>query len=59
MNAAVTWFANNRVAANLLMVVIVVGGLVTLPTIKQEVFPEFSLDLINVIARSGRFRSSP
>ncbi len=48
MNGVISWFANNRVAANLLMVVIVIGGLVTLPAIKQEVFPEFSLDLINV-----------
>ena len=48
MNRAIAWFAENGVAANLLMAVIIVGGLMTIPTIKQEVFPEFSTDLISV-----------
>lgn len=42
------WMARNRVAANLVMLVLVVGGLFTLPNIKQEVFPEFSLDMVLV-----------
>ncbi len=46
MNRAIEWFARNPVAANLLMVFILVSGLLTVFTIKQEVFPEFSLDLI-------------
>ena len=46
MNRAIEWFARNSVAANLLMVFIMVGGLLTVFTMKQEVFPEFSLDLI-------------
>ena len=46
MNPAIEWFARNPVAANLLMVFILVSGLLTVFTIKQEVFPEFSLDLI-------------
>ncbi len=40
--------AQNAVAANLLMIVLVIGGLLMLPRIKQEVFPEFSLDLVLV-----------
>jgi multidrug efflux pump subunit AcrB len=44
----VEWFARNGVAANLLMFVIVVGGLMTVPTLKQEVFPEFTSDTITV-----------
>jgi multidrug efflux pump subunit AcrB len=40
------WVAQNPVAANLLMLVLLIGGLLTLPGIKQEVFPEFELDLI-------------
>jgi len=40
------WMAKNSVAANLLMLVLVVGGLLGLPTVKQEVFPEFDLDLV-------------
>lgn len=42
------WFANNSVAANLLMILIIAGGLLTIPEIKQEVFPEFSSDMIQV-----------
>ena len=48
MNAIVAWFARNSVAANVLMAILVVGGLVVLPRIKVEVFPEFSADLITV-----------
>jgi len=46
MNAIMTWFAENHVAANLLMLVLVVSGLVSVLTIVQEVFPETELDII-------------
>jgi len=42
------WFASNHVAANLLMLLIVAAGLLSILTAKMEVFPEFSLDMINV-----------
>ena len=42
------WMAKNSVAANILMLVLVAGGLVKMCSIKQEVFPEFELDLILV-----------
>lgn len=42
------WMAKNGVAANLLMFVVIVGGLVFLTNLKQEVFPEFELDLVLV-----------
>ena len=42
------WFARNKVAANLIAVLAVVGGAVSIWTVKQEVFPEFSLNLISV-----------
>ena len=48
MNRAITWFAHNPVAANLLMLVILVGGAITVFTVRQEVFPEFSTDTITV-----------
>ena len=48
MNGAIRWFAENKVAANLMMVIIVVGGFVSMSRLKQEVFPEFALDLITV-----------
>ena len=48
MRGVVAWFAQNHVAANLLMLVFVVGGLVTASTLKQEVFPEVRPDMITV-----------
>ena len=44
----IEWFTRNPVAANLLMLLILAGGLMTAFTIKREVFPEFSLDVITV-----------
>ncbi|KKK54077.1 hypothetical protein LCGC14_3088360, partial [marine sediment metagenome] len=40
--------AGNSVAANLLMVALIAGGLFAALSIKQEVFPEYELDIINV-----------
>ena len=48
MKGPIAWFAKNPVAANLLMVVILLGGLLTALRSKPEVFPEFSLDMITV-----------
>ncbi len=42
------WMAGNSVAANLLMLLFLVGGLIWGSRIKQEVFPEFDLDLVTV-----------
>ena len=38
--------ARNHVAANLLMLIIVCGGLIASSQVKQEVFPEFTMDII-------------
>ncbi len=43
------WFASNHVTANLLMFLIITAGLLTIFSIKMEVFPEFSLDMVNVM----------
>jgi multidrug efflux pump subunit AcrB len=48
MDRAIAWFARNGVAANLLMVFILVAGLSTVLRVKTEVFPEFSLDVVTV-----------
>jgi len=40
--------AGNSVASNLLMVVLLIGGLIVGASIKQEVFPEFDLDFVNI-----------
>ena len=48
MNRAIEWFAGNHVAANLLMLAILVGGALTAPTIKQTIMPDFDLDRVSV-----------
>lgn len=45
---AVAWMADNPVAANLILLVCLVGGLVMASQIKKEVFPEFEIDLVTV-----------
>jgi len=50
MKGAVTWFAENHVAANLLMFFILIGGVFVGAGIKLEVFPETSMDLIVINA---------
>ncbi len=40
--------ASNPVAANLLLVFLIAGGLISAYTIKQEVFPDFDFDVINI-----------
>ncbi len=47
MNAAIAWFARNHVTANLLMFMLLLGGLVALPSIKREIFPEISMDVMS------------
>ncbi len=44
----IAWMAGNSVTANLLMAVLLIGGLYMGFNIKQEVFPEFSLDIVNI-----------
>jgi multidrug efflux pump subunit AcrB len=44
----IAWMAGNPVAANLLMLVLLVGGFISLLRVKKEVFPDFELDIVNV-----------
>ncbi len=44
----ISWMARNSVATNLLMLSLIAGGLLMATRVKQEVFPEFSLDVISV-----------
>lgn len=48
MKGIIAWFAENHVAANLLMIFLIFAGVLTLTTIKLEVFPETSLDRISI-----------
>jgi multidrug efflux pump subunit AcrB len=44
----ISWMAGNSVAANLLMAMLLIGGLFFMSQIKQEVFPEFSEDQVSI-----------
>ena len=44
----VAWMAKNPVAANLLMALCLIGGLLTFTQIKQEVFPDMIEDVVTV-----------
>ncbi|QQE13174.1 efflux RND transporter permease subunit [Planctomycetota bacterium] len=44
----IAWMSTNPVAANLIMVVLLIGGIVFMLNSKQEIFPEFELDYISV-----------
>lgn len=44
----IAWMTRNTVSANLLMLVLVVGGLMASLNIKKEVFPEFTLDSVTI-----------
>ncbi|MEW6998243.1 efflux RND transporter permease subunit [Colwelliaceae bacterium BS250] len=40
----ISWFARNPVAANLLMIIIIVGGLLTAGTIRKQFFPQVEIN---------------
>ena len=48
MKPIIAWFGHNHVAANLLMGLIILGGLVTLPAIPIKSFPDIDVPFISV-----------
>ncbi|MCP3922977.1 MAG: efflux RND transporter permease subunit [Desulfobacterales bacterium] len=44
----IRFFGGHPTAANLMMLVLVIIGIISLPTLKRETFPEFSADMIQV-----------
>jgi multidrug efflux pump subunit AcrB len=44
----IAWMARNSIAANLLMFILLGGGIWTAAVIQKEVFPEFELDIVEV-----------
>ncbi len=44
----IAWMAKNSVAANLLMLLFLVGGIMSMSRIRQEVFPAFEVDMVNI-----------
>ncbi|MEE8398002.1 MAG: efflux RND transporter permease subunit, partial [Desulfobacterales bacterium] len=50
MKGIISWFAENHVAANLLMIFMIVSGILTIFSIKLEVFPDTAPDSISILA---------
>ena len=48
MKAVITWFIDNPVASNLLMIILVAGGLMSLTQLNQEQFPDVELGIVQV-----------
>jgi len=48
LTGAIAWMASNSVAANLLMMACLIGGLFFMSMIQQEVFPEFEIDIVQI-----------
>jgi multidrug efflux pump subunit AcrB len=44
----IAWFARNHVAANLLMLAVVVVGLIVARNIRQEIYPLFEIDTVEI-----------
>ena len=44
----IAWMARNSIAANLLMVILLGGGIWTAVVMQKEVFPQFQLDIVEV-----------
>ncbi|MCS7467269.1 efflux RND transporter permease subunit [Stieleria sp. ICT_E10.1] len=45
---AIAWMARNSIAANLLMIILLGGGVWSAAVIQKEVFPQFELDIVEV-----------
>ena len=48
MNALIKWFVHNPIAANLLMIAMIVGGIISYNTITKETFPRYEGNRISV-----------
>jgi multidrug efflux pump subunit AcrB len=46
----IAWFARNSVAANLLMIIIIIGGLLTASTIRKQFFPQVEINWVEFSA---------
>ena len=48
MKPIIAWFANNHVAANLMMGLIILAGLVALPSMPKKSFPDIDIPVISI-----------
>ncbi|MFP3350532.1 efflux RND transporter permease subunit [Pseudoalteromonas sp. SIMBA_153] len=46
----IAWFARNPVAANLIMIFVLIGGLLTALTIRKQAFPQFESNWVSIQA---------
>lgn len=44
----ISWFARNSVAANLLMILILVAGAMSVFSVRKQMFPEIELNIISI-----------
>ena len=47
-NSIIAWLVKNKVTANILMLIFLIGGVYMSLFIKKEVFPEFELDMVTI-----------
>jgi len=48
MGGPVRWFIDNPIAANLLMVFLIIGGILGVPALDKQFFPEFEINRVSV-----------
>lgn len=48
MGGPVRWFVHNPIAANLLMIFLLIGGLSGIPSLDKQFFPEFEINTVSV-----------
>lgn len=48
MRGSIRWFVHNPIAANLLMVFLIISGLLALPALDKQFFPDFELNKVAV-----------
>ncbi|MDA1077025.1 MAG: efflux RND transporter permease subunit, partial [Proteobacteria bacterium] len=48
MHTAIAWFARNSVAANLLMTILILGGILALLTVHQQTFPNIDQEMVTI-----------
>jgi len=48
VRGVVSWFAHNPIAANLLMLLIIVGGISSMPALEKEFFPQREINKIRI-----------
>lgn len=48
MAGPIRWFVHNPIAANLLMIFLLIGGALAIPALDKEFFPDFELNIVSV-----------